>query len=70
MFSNIGNMLIIAGIVILIIGLAAKGWLGPLGHLPGDIIIRRENFTFYLPITTGILISVILSLIIWLLRRQ
>jgi hypothetical protein len=40
-----------------------------LGRLPGDILIQREGFTFYAPITTGILVSVILSLVLWLLSR-
>jgi len=46
-------------------------WLGRLGlgRLPGDIIIERDNFSLYLPIATGILISVLLSLILWLLSR-
>jgi len=40
-----------------------------LGRLPGDIVIERDNFTFYLPITTSILVSVVLSVILWLLGR-
>lgn len=40
-----------------------------LGRLPGDIVIERENFTFYLPHATSLLISVMLSLIFWLLGR-
>lgn len=61
--------LIILGLVILLIGIAWP-WLGsiPLGRLPGDIIIERENFRFYLPITTMLVASAVISLIIWLLR--
>jgi hypothetical protein len=46
-------------------------WLSKLGlgHLPGDISIRGERFSFYLPITTCIVLSVLLSLLFWLLRR-
>jgi hypothetical protein len=44
-------------------------WLSKLGRLPGDIVIERDSFTFYLPITTSILVSVVLSLILWLLGR-
>jgi uncharacterized protein HemY len=40
-----------------------------LGRLPGDIVIKRENFTFYFPLATSIIISVILTLILWLFRR-
>ena len=66
--------LIVAGIVLVALGLAwpliAK--LG-LGHLPGDIRIEREGFSFYFPITTAIIVSVVLSLIVmivdWILRK-
>jgi len=46
-------------------------WLGkiPLGRLPGDIVIDRAGLRIYLPLTTAILVSVILSLVLWLLRR-
>jgi len=62
--------LIILGLVILGIGLVWP-WLGsiPLGRLPGDIIIERENFRFYLPITTMLLVSGLLSLVLWLLYK-
>jgi Protein of unknown function (DUF2905) len=64
----LGQILIIVGLVIVAIGLLV--WLGvPIGRLPGDILIRRDNFTFYLPITTSILASVVLILIGMLLRR-
>ena len=64
------KLLIIVGLAILLIGLAWP-WLGslPLGRLPGDIVIRRDNFTFYLPVTTMIVVSLGLSLLIWILRR-
>ncbi len=62
--------LIVAGIVLIVLGLAwplvAK--LG-LGRLPGDIRIEREGFSFYFPLMTGLIISVVLSLILWLLRK-
>ena len=62
--------LIILGLIILGIGLAWP-WLCsiPLGRLPGDIIIERENFRFYLPITTMLLVCGLLSLVLWLLYR-
>ena len=61
--------LIILGLVILLVGLTWP-WLGsiPLGRLPGDIVIERENFRFYLPITTMLIASVVITLIIWLFR--
>ena len=64
------RLLIILGVVIIAVGIA---WglaekLG-LGRLPGDIVIERDNFRLYIPITTSILISVVLSAIFWLLNR-
>ncbi|WP_026614608.1 DUF2905 domain-containing protein [Ensifer aridi] len=62
--------LIIIGLVIVAVGILWP-WLARLGlgRLPGDILIQRENFTFYLPITTGLLFSFVLSLILWLINR-
>lgn len=62
--------LIVVGLVIVAIGVAwpLLGRLG-LGRLPGDIVIERDNFTFYAPIATGLIVSVVLSLIVWLLSR-
>jgi hypothetical protein len=64
------KILIVVGIAIVLLGLAWP-WLGnlPFGRLPGDIVVRRENFTFYLPITTMIVVSLALSLLFWFLRR-
>jgi hypothetical protein len=65
------QLLIILGIFLLILGIA---WpllsKLPFGRLPGDIYIERENFTFYFPLTTGILISIVLSILLWLLMRK
>jgi hypothetical protein len=69
---QVGKILIIIGIIFTIAGLIvyfAGNKLGWLGHLPGDIRIVKENVRFYFPITTMILISVVLSIIIWLIRR-
>jgi hypothetical protein len=41
----------------------------PLGRLPGDIIIKKENFTFYFPVTSGIVISLVLSFVFWLFKK-
>jgi hypothetical protein len=62
--------LIIIGVVLLITGLLWP-WLAriPLGRLPGDIVINRPNFRIYIPITTMILISLIISLIMKLFRK-
>jgi hypothetical protein len=65
-----GRVLAIAGGLLLLLGLVlmAGGRLG-LGRLPGDIVVRKENFVFYFPLMTGILLSLALSLLFYLLRR-
>lgn len=62
--------LIVIGLCIVVIGLLWP-WLSklPLGQLPGDIAIRRENVSFYFPITTVILLSVLFSALLWLFNR-
>ncbi|PBC01932.1 DUF2905 domain-containing protein [Mesorhizobium sp. WSM3860] len=62
--------LIVVGLMIVAAGLLWP-WLARigLGRLPGDIVIERENFRLYVPITTGILISIVLSAILWLINR-
>lgn len=64
------RLLIVFGLVLIALGLLwplfAK--LG-LGRLPGDIVIERENFRLYLPLGTSLLISVVLSVILWLVNR-
>ena len=62
--------LIVTGLIVLAIGLLWP-WLGklPLGRLPGDFVVDRENFRLYFPLTTMILLSVLLSLVLWLLRK-
>ena len=68
--KSIGTWLIIGGIVLVITGvLANSGWLSWFGRLPGDIRIERENVRFYFPIASMIIISVVLSLIFYLLGR-
>jgi DUF2905 family protein len=61
---------LLIGIGLLIAAIGVVMWLGvPIGRLPGDIVIRRDGFTFYLPITTCIVISGVLTLVSYLLRR-
>ena len=64
------RFLVILGLIILAVGLLWP-WLQKLGlgRLPGDILVRRENFTFYFPVTTSILLSLLLTLLLWLFRR-
>lgn len=67
---DISRFLIGLGLAILLVGLLwpVLSKLG-LGRLPGDILIRREGFTLYVPLGTGLLLSVLFSLLLWLLRR-
>jgi DUF2905 family protein len=63
-----GKALVIAGIVIAGIGLLMMAGL-PIGRLPGDIVIRRGSGTFYFPLVTCLVLSIILTLLLSLLRR-
>jgi hypothetical protein len=67
---SIGRWLILAGVVLVLAGLAWP-WLAKLGlgRLPGDIVIEREGFRLYIPITTSIIISAVLTLGFWLFRK-
>jgi len=67
---NLSKTLIILGVVLVVIGLL---WpfiskLG-LGRLPGDIAVEKENFRFYFPITTTIIVSILISVLFWLFRK-
>jgi hypothetical protein len=65
-----GKWMIAGGIVLILLGLAAQfGWLGWLGRLPGDVRIERPGFTFYLPLGTMLVVSIVLSLLLQLFRK-
>lgn len=68
--SNTQKILIVAGILFLLIGLLWP-WLSklPFGKLPGDIVVDKPNLKIYIPITTMLLLSAIISLILWLIRK-
>jgi DUF2905 family protein len=65
-----GRWLVAIGLVLVAIGLSWE-WLGKLGlgRLPGDVVIQRGSFSLYFPIVTCLIVSVVLSLIFWLLNR-
>jgi hypothetical protein len=67
---NVSRILIIAGAILLLAGLAwpLLARLG-LGRLPGDIMVERGNFRFYFPLVTSLVVSVFLTLLFWLFRR-
>jgi Protein of unknown function (DUF2905) len=68
---DLGKILIVLGLAIMVIGavLWKTGGLGGLGKLPGDIFVQKENATFYFPIVTCLVISIVLTLVTWLLRK-
>lgn len=70
--ERIGKSIILIGIFIVIAGVIIWLWgdkLKWLGKLPGDIRIEKENFSFYMPITTMIIISVVISAMLWLIKQ-
>jgi uncharacterized protein HemY len=69
--AGLGKALIYLGLVLVALGLIFSfgGKVPWLGHLPGDIYIQRDRFTFYFPLTTCILISAIITLVLYLFRR-
>ncbi len=69
--GGIGKSLILLGIVLIIVGiiLNLSGKIPFLGKLPGDIYIKKDNFSFYFPITTCIIISIVLTLIFSIFKK-
>lgn len=75
-----GGLLALAGLAILLVekGAGSGGplgewlgqWLGWFGKLPGDISVKRDGFSFYFPLTTGILISIVLSLLVYVMSKR
>jgi hypothetical protein len=70
--SDLGKVLVLAGMVVIVAGVALI-LLGradvPLGRLPGDVVYRGKNTTFYFPLATSILISVVLSVVLYFIGR-
>jgi hypothetical protein len=69
--AGLGKSVIIAGIIIIVLGIIITfaGKIPWLGRLPGDIYIKRNNFTFYFPVVTCIILSIIISFVFWLFRK-
>ena len=72
--SDLGKLLIIIGLLVAIAGVILVLWgklpLAWFGHLPGDVTFKGKSFTFYFPLATSLLISVVLSLILWLINHK
>ena len=70
--GDLGKLLVLLGGIVVIVGLALI-LLGrtnlPIGRLPGDIIYRGKNTTFYFPLATSIVVSVVLSIVVWVVER-
>lgn len=71
-FSGLGRVLMALGAILLAVGglITLAGKIPGLGKLPGDIAIQRGNFTFYFPLATSLLVSIILTLVFALLGRR
>jgi len=69
--DGFGKTLVLLGIVLIVVGLmfSLGGKIPWLGNLPGDIYIQRGRFTFYFPLTTCLLVSVIITLVLYFFRR-
>lgn len=72
----LGKALIVTGVLFvlvgawLLLGSRMPAWLAWIGRLPGDIAVERENVRFYLPITTSIVLSLVLTLVLWVFGRR
>jgi hypothetical protein len=72
MFQEMSKFMILAGAFLILAGIVLyfSGKFGALGHLPGDIVIKRQNFTFYFPLATSLLLSLVLSIVFYFLSRK
>ncbi|HXZ25492.1 MAG TPA: DUF2905 domain-containing protein [Nitrospiria bacterium] len=72
MAQELGRGLILLGVVLIIVGglFLVAGKIPWLGRLPGDIFIGRKNFSFYFPLATSLILSIVLSLLFWLFSRR
>jgi DUF2905 family protein len=70
--DDLGKTLIVLGGLILVVGvlLVLVGRIPGLGRLPGDIVVQRGNWTFYFPLATSIVLSLLLTLVIWFIGRR
>jgi hypothetical protein len=68
--KSLGQLIVALGLILIVVGLVTmRGWLGWFGHLPGDVRIERENMRVYVPIVSMLLISVLFSVLSYVIRR-
>ncbi|PYO05838.1 MAG: DUF2905 domain-containing protein [Gemmatimonadetes bacterium] len=66
----LGQLIVVLGLVIVVVGIVTmRGWLGWFGHLPGDVRVERPNARIYVPIVSMLLISILFSVLSYVLRR-
>ena len=66
----LGQLIVAVGLILVALGLMAmRGWLGWFGHLPGDVRVERENMRVYVPVISMLLISILLSVLSYVIRR-
>ena len=73
-YSGFGKILLLIGLILAGLGvpfmLGGKGPLSWIGRLPGDLYFKSKNFSFYFPLATSLLVSVVLTLILWFINRR
>jgi len=68
--KGIASLFVTIGIVLIVVGLAAmRGWLGWFGNLPGDVRVQRDNMQLYIPLVSMLLISILFSVLSYVIRR-
>jgi len=66
----LGQLVVVLGLIIVVVGLVTmRGWLGWFGHLPGDVRVERPNARIYVPVVSMLLISILFSVLSYVLRR-
>lgn len=70
--GDIGKLLVVVGAIVVVIGivLIVFGRIPGLGRLPGDIHVQRGNWSFYFPLATSLVLSAVLSIVLWLISRR
>jgi hypothetical protein len=66
--QSLGKAVMVVGLVLVGIGILFQ--FTNIGRLPGDVVVRRKNFTFYAPLMTSLILSLAVTLIVWLVRRR